>query len=355
MKSALKLIPAFGICLLLLNLCACSKKEAPKPTDNTSAPTVVYNADNHAAQYPTTGMVMDAAGKLLYIADVGSNQIYMITENGAMTVIAGSGKVGSADGRGTAASFNLPSALAVDAANNLYVADAANNLIRKITPVGIVTTIAGNGTIGSADGKGNAASFNFPQGIVVDASGIIYVSDTGNDLIRKITPDGTVTTFAGKIAAGNANGTGTSATFNIPQGLAIDANHNLYVADAGNNLIREITPGGVVTTFAGSGQAHSYDGTGTGAGFDFPCTLAFGANGNLFVTEAFSNFVSKITLDGKVTRVDISDVSSYGSGQTFWGGYYGKPLPNGIAYSNYLGDIFVADFGNGLIRQGSGS
>jgi serine/threonine-protein kinase len=356
MKPAFKFTSLIAASLLLLNLYSCSKKETPKPANTTSAPTLVYNAYNHAAQYPTTGMTMDAAGNL-YIASVGNNSISVISPSGVVTAIAGSGKVGSADGTGTAASFNLPSALALDAANNIYVADAANNLIRKITPAGVVTTIAGNGAIGSADGKGPAASFNFPQGIAVDASGIIYVSDTGNDLIRKITPDGTVTTFAGKIAAGNINAIGAAATFNIPQGLAIDAVGNLYVADAGNNLIREITPGGVVTTFAGSGQAISYDGTGTGASFDFPNSLAISASGNLYVTESYSNNVSKITPGGKVNSIDVSQVASYGIPYQPIS-FLANPsvlLPNGIAFDNKLGVVFIVDYGNGLIRQGSGS
>jgi sugar lactone lactonase YvrE len=349
MKPVFKFTSLVTTGLLLLNIYSCSKKETPKPADTTSAPTVVYNAYNHAAQYPTTGMAIDANGNL-YIADVGGNRIYKIDENLVSTIIAGSGKVGSSDGTGTAASFNLPSALALDAANNLYVADAANNLIRKITPAGVVTTIAGNGAIGSADGKGTAASFSFPQGIAVDANGIIYVSDTGNDLIRKITPDGTVTTFAGKIAAGNTNGTGTAATFNIPQGLAIDANNNLYVADARNNLIRQITPSGVVSTFAGSGHAASFAGTGTGASFDFPDAITISAKGTLYVEQAFSHQVSKITPDGKADLLELSDSPSYWGGALILGGPYGTSLTFGISFSNQLSEVFVADRSYGLIQ-----
>jgi sugar lactone lactonase YvrE len=168
-----------------------------------------------------------------------------------VSTIAGKrGVSGSADGLDTAARFNLPESVAVDASGNIYVADNGNNEIRKVTPAGLVSTLAGNGTAGKSNGKGSGATFNSPFGLAVDASGNIYVADSGNNLIRKITPDATVSTFAGSGSKGAGDANGVQATFNTPAGLAIDASGNLYVSDENNNIIRKITPSGMVTTVA---------------------------------------------------------------------------------------------------------
>jgi hypothetical protein len=177
------------------------------------------------------------------------------------------------DGVGVSAGFYQPFGLAIDASNNIYVADQADSHIRKITPAGLVTTIAGTAAKGYADGAGNKAAFNGPSGITVDNSGNIYVADTFNNLIRKITPAGIVTTLAGNITKGYADGVGTAAAFNNPFGLVTDANGNLYVTDYYNNRIRKITPNGVVSTFAGSGSPYSADGISTAANISGPYVL----------------------------------------------------------------------------------
>ncbi|HTI59385.1 SBBP repeat-containing protein [Mucilaginibacter sp.] len=361
MKSTIKFVFNSFAVAALIGLAGCSNKQSPAPSNADTNPAIVYNAGNHAAQYPTTGMMIGANGNL-YIADVATNTIKMITATGDVTLIAGSGSVGAADGKGALASFNLPEALFIDASNTIYVADAANNLIRKITPDGTVSTLAGSGNIGHADGKGTAASFNFPQGIAVDKNGNIYVSDTGNDLIRRITPDGTVSTLAGKIALGNANGMGANATFNIPQGLALDAAGNLYVADAGNNLVRKIEASGMVSTFAGSGHATSFNGAGTLASFNFPDAITMGTNGNLYVTEAFGGHVSKITPEGNVTGISGFDIAAYTKGYNIveYNRNVGTPgplsvvRPNGVAVNTASYTVYIADSGNNLIAQASG-
>ncbi|MDP6772479.1 MAG: Ig-like domain-containing protein, partial [Anaerolineales bacterium] len=154
--------------------------------------------------------------------------------------LAGSGSIGSADGTGTAASFKYPEGLAVDFIGNVYVADTWNHLIRKITPAGVVTTLAGSGYEGSANGTGTAASFRLPSGIAVDGSGNVYVADHTNNRIRKITSAGVVTTLAGSGSEGSADGTGTAASFYYPAGVAVDGSGNVYVAGHGNHLIRKI-------------------------------------------------------------------------------------------------------------------
>ncbi len=166
-----------------------------------------------------------------------------------VSTLAGDGIDSLANGDGTAASFNFPAGIAIDSKGNLYVADTGNDLIRMISSSGTVTTLAGGGPIGAVNGTGTAASFNSPVGVAIDASGNIYVADAGNNLIREISPAGLVSTLAGSGTASFANGTGTSASFNFPNGVAVDASGNVYVADLENRLIRKITPAGVVSTF----------------------------------------------------------------------------------------------------------
>ena len=214
-----------------------------------------------------------------------------------VSTFAGSGVVGSADGAGILASFRDPTGVAVDSNGNVYVAEPWNCLIRKISPSGVVTTLAGVGsTSGHTDGNGPQALFSGPSGLAVDSSGTVYVADTWNNLIRKITPGGEVTTWAGSVQ-GYADGTGANASFFGPSGLAVDSNGNVYVADAWNHLIRKITPSGVVTTLAGTARVGGYeDGIGTQASFSGPTGLAIDRSGNLYVADPGNHVIRKITL-----------------------------------------------------------
>jgi sugar lactone lactonase YvrE len=231
------------------------------------------------------GVTVDAGGNV-YVADYDNDVIRKITPNGDASILAGSTE-GWADATGADAQFNGPSGLAVDSSGNVYVADYDNHMIRKITPNGTVTTVAGSGSRGDADGQGAAASFNRPNALKVDAMGNIYVADASNHRIRKITPDGVVTTLAGS-TRGFADGTGVAAQFDYPWGLAIDASGNVYVADSGNNKLRKITPNGVVSTLAGSGTSGSENGLGATAQFDDPLDVAVDASGNVYVLDDYS-------------------------------------------------------------------
>jgi sugar lactone lactonase YvrE len=264
-----------------------------------------------------------------------------------VSTLAGTGAIGNANATGTAASFNYPNGIAVDVAGVVYVADRANNLIRKITPAGLTTTLAGSGASGSANGTGTAASFNTPYDVAVDATGNIYVADRGNNLIRKITSGGVVTTLAGSGSAGSTNGTGTAASFNLPTGIAVDASGNVYVADRGNHLIRKITPAGVVSTLAGIGVAGSANGTGTSASFNYPYSLTVDATGVVYVADQSNNLIRKITAAGVVTTLAGSGLSGNANGT---GTSASFNSPSGVTV-DALGNVYVADYSNQLIRQ----
>lgn len=301
------------------------------------------------------GIAIDAAGNL-YVADYGNNLIRKITPAGVVSTLAGSGYQGKIDETGNLASFDGPKGIAADAQGNLFVADAGNNRIRKITSAGVVSTIAGSDSTGVLNGIGINATFFGPEGLTVDASDNVYVADAGNDQIRLVTAAGVVTTFATNVTsstgtlapnsfnnptgvaldgAGNVyvanylsnnillvnpsgnvslfagidtisgakNGPANSATFYFPNSVAIDGTGNVYVSDGVNNLIRKITPGGMVSTLAGSGFAGAVDSTGTAASFSGPAGLAVDASGNVYVADSNNNLIRKITPAGVVTTI----------------------------------------------------
>lgn len=237
------------------------------------------------------GIARDSAGDI-YVADALNNTLRKVSSAGAVSTFAGSPSSGFVDGSGTAARFSSLRGVAVDSSGNAYVADRGNNAIRKVTPAGVVSTLAGSSLPGSTDGTGSAASFFNPEGIAVDAAGIVYVADTSNSIIRRITPAGVVTTFAGP-----------AADLTDPRGLAVDASGNVYVADTAHHRIRRITPAGVVTTLAGSGTSGSADGTGTAASFFSPMGVAVDASGNVFVADTGNHAIRMITPGGVVTTL----------------------------------------------------
>jgi streptogramin lyase len=264
----------------------------------------IDGADTLASFSMPFGVAVNSAGNV-YVADAGNNVIRMITPDGTVSTFAGSGASGLANGMADTSSFNSPLGVAVDGSGNVYVADYGNDLIRKITPAGTVSTLAGSGATGADDGNPADATFDLPEGVAVDAADNVYVADNGNNLIRKITPAGVVSTLAGSGMAGSSNGTGTAASFNSPFGIAVDAAGNVYVADSGNNLIRKITPSGVVSTFAGNGSKGAVNATGTAASFNTPSGLAIDSKGNLYVADENNNLIRKITTAGVVSTIAV--------------------------------------------------
>jgi len=291
-------------------------------------------------------VAVDASGNV-YVADTGNSRIRKITPSGAVTSLAGS-TYGFADGTGTAAHFSNPFGVAVDTSGNVYVTDSDNNRIRKITPSGVVTTPAGSTTVsGFADGTGTAAKFYYPIGVAVDTTGNVYVADTNNHRIRKISPSGLVTTLAGSGAAGFADGTGTAAQFNSPFGVAVDASGNVYVGDSDNNRIRKISPSGVVTTVAGSGADGYIDGTGTAAQFSWPAGVAVDASGNLYVVDNSNHRIRTISPSGVVTTLAGSGTNGFADGS---GAAAQFSYPTGVAV-DASGNVYVADYANSRIRK----
>jgi sugar lactone lactonase YvrE len=300
--------------------------------------------------YPA-GLAVDSAGNV-YVADSGNHTIRRISASGLVTTLAGTaGTFGSADGTGPAAQFGLPLGVAVDAAGNVYVSDSYFNTIRKITPAGVVTTLAGSaGMAGHADGSGASALFYQPAGIGIDASGNIYVADSGNNTVRKVTSAGVVSTVAGLAGtSGTANGTGPAARFNGPDALTSDSVGNLYVSDD-SNTIRTITPAGVVSAFVGvTGVSGSSDGTGANALFDQPAGLALDPFGNLYVTDSFNDTIRMVTPAAIVTTLAgrvMTEGSANGTGAT---ALFDGPIGIGVDAS---GNLYVADTYNDLIRKG---
>ena len=230
------------------------------------------------------GLAVDSSMNI-YVADFSNNRIRKITAEGVVSTLAGDATAAHQDGTGTAARFNNPADVAVDSSMNIYVADTLNNRIRKITPAGVVSTLAGDGT---------AARFNRPYGVAVDSSMNIYVADTLNHRIRKITPAGVVSTLAGDGTRGYQDDTGTAAQFSNPFGVAVDSSSHLYVADFSNNRIRKITPEGVVSTLAGDGTRAHLDATGTAAQFSNLRGVAVDSSMNIYVADYDNNRIRKI-------------------------------------------------------------
>ena len=298
-----------------------------------------------------TSIAADASGNL-YVSDSNTNVIQKITAAGQVSLIAGqTGTAGSTDGNGASARFNMPAGITVNSTGIIFVADTANATIRRIGSDGAVTTFAGTASVrGSADGTGTAAMFSMPNGIAVDTAGNLYVADSMNDTIRKITATGVVTTFAGTAGvSGSTNGNGATARFNLPTGLAIDSTGNVYVSDTTNNIIRKITATGDVTTLAGlDGVSGSQDGNGGAAFFNHPTGLTIDGAGNLYVADTGNSVIRKITSTGTVTTVaGLAGIAGLldGGGN---GAFFNQPQAIGI---DVAGNLYVADTGNAALRK----
>ncbi|MFC2134218.1 NHL repeat-containing protein [Bacteroidota bacterium] len=289
------------------------------------------------------GMCIDNESNL-YIADIGNNCIRKIDNAGIVSTFAGSVDSGYVDGAKEEALFYQPTGICTDNEGNFYVADFLNHYIRKIDDEGNVTTIAGNGETGFKDGTGNEAHFNYPRGIVIDSKGNLYVGDSWNHRIRKITPAGVVSTFAGyadEIGTESRgtlkDGKGADARFGTPCGLAIDKNDNIYVADALNHAARKIDTQGNVTTIAGNGTIGSDDGIGQSALLNTPTELFVTSDGIVYISDTYNSKIRKVAADGTVTTIAHETD--------------GIDYPRGIVYDENSGSIYFVDFNHNCIKS----
>ncbi|MFP5501732.1 MAG: NHL repeat-containing protein [Candidatus Sericytochromatia bacterium] len=282
------------------------------------------------------GIAVDGSGNA-YVADENNQRIRKITSGGVVTTLAGSATPGSADGTGTNAGFNYPKGVAVGNGGNVYVADTSNHRVRMITPDGVVSTFAG----------ATSGVFNAPVALTVDAAGNVYVADRNNHRIRMIDTDGVVTTLAGSGSPGFNDASGTNAQFRDPNGVAVDVNGNVYVADTGNHRIRKITPAGLVSTLAGSGSPSFADATGTAAHFYSPSGIAVDAAGNVYVGDTGNQRIRVITPGGAVTTVAGTGTAGSSNGDPTTATF---SSPWGLALDQD-GYLYVADQDNHRVRK----
>jgi serine/threonine-protein kinase len=322
--------------------------DAPNVTTfaGTGSPGTLDGTKTLASFNTPNQIAMDGLG-FMYVSDRGNNAIRRISPQGEVVTIAGTGTAGSSNTTG-ALTFNEPAGVAVDfAAKNLFIADEGNNVIRVLTNIQTGSTFAGDGVAGLVNASDTAARFFSPVGMAIDSAGNVYVADQGNNVIRKISSKGNVTTFAGSGTRGAADGTGAAASFNQPAAVCVDIGGNVYVADQGGNRIRKITSAGVVTTIAGNGTAGLQNGKQTGAEFNQPGGIAIDSKNVLYIGDTGNNVIRKIFLN-------TGEVQTYaGTGQV--GAANGLltaatfSAPQGLVVDTY-GRVFVVDTGNDSIR-----
>lgn len=283
----------------------------------------------------------------LIVVDRSNNKIRKIS-NGMVSTIAGTGALGSINGVATSSTFRYPDGAIVASDGTIYITDQSNHKIRKLTTDGMVSNFVGTNTAGYVDGNGTAARFNYPAAMAIDAQDNLYVADYGNHCIRKVTPAGNVTTYAGLGGVvGNTDGNSAIATFNGPTGLCFDTIGNMYVADYHNNKIRKIDPNGNVTTFAGSGTAGANDSTALNASFNNPAVVTFDGVENFYVTDSGNRKIRKIDNQG-----NVSTFAGIGTGGAVDGpaSIASFRALTGIVAKNET-EFYVTDYNNHKIRK----
>ena len=304
-------------------------------------------------------VLTDAVGNT-YIADYDNNVVRKVSASGIISTIAGNGSSGySGDGGvATAATFANPVALAIDAVGNLYVADEFNNAIRRINTSGIITTVAGNGVYGySGDGGlATAARLAYPAGLAIDASGNLFIGDYYNSAIRKVNlGTGIISTIAGNGTAGYSGdgGLATAAKLNQPWGISFDTQGNLYIADYNNNAIRKINTSGIISTICGNGTG-GYTGNGgiaTAATLYQPSGVVLDGTGNIYIADAGNSVIRQINSTGIINTMAGNGTAGYsGDGGTATSAQLNLPYDVTLSV-DASGNLFIADFGNNVVRK----
>jgi uncharacterized protein (TIGR03437 family) len=330
--------------------------------DGGLATSASLNLPNVNVSNAADSVVVDVSGDL-FIVDTNNSRIREVSPSGIITTVAGNGCCGySGDGQlATSAALTYPQGVAVDSSGNIYIADTGNNVVRKVSTSGIITTIAGRfGQVGFfGDGGPAVASLLYaPAGVAVDGSGNLFIADTVNNVIRKITAStGNISTVAGTTTQGFA-GDGAAATMAelyLPTGVFVDASGNLFIADRGNNRIRKVSTGGTITTVAGNGTGVSSGdgGTATAAGLPSPTSIALDASGDIFVAVPLNSRIREVSAGGTITTVAGEGVAGFfGDGGAPTNALLNHPA--GVAV-DASGDIFIADTGNNRVREVSAS
>ena len=301
-------------------------------------------------------VAFDASGNM-FISDASNHVIRKVTPSGVISTFAGNGTSGNTGGGGPATSAELrnPTGLAVNAAGDLFIADSIANVVREVNTAGIISTVAGTGSVGySGDGgPATSASLHGPQGLAFDSAGNLFIADVHNEVVREVNTSGVISTVAGNHTSGYSGdgGPATSAELNFPTDIAFNASGNLFIADEANNVVREVSLSGVISTIAGN-NTYAYSGDGgpaTSASFADPVVIAFDASGDLFIADYGNSVIREVAPNGIISTFAGNNTYTY-TGNGGPAGLAGLNSPWDVAY-NPSGDIAIVDRGNNVIRE----
>lgn len=338
LQSSVRFVAALVVCLIA--------SSAATAQGFVSITTLARATKAHDLLKEPQAVAIDTLSGIVFVADSGHHQIAAIDASGNVTVLAGSGIPGNNDGIGTAAQFNRPQGIAIDSSRrHLYVADTANHVIRRVTFDGVVTSFVGSGRAEDRDGSGSSAGFNQPVGLALDSTGDLYVADSGNDKIRKVTPSGIVSTLAGAGRPGYSDGNATESLFNGPRGVAVSPLGAVYVADTQNHVVRKVV-NGAVSTLAGTTHAGATDGRANVAEFKQPSGVALSEAGDVWVADLKNHQIRRIAVDGATTTIAGIGKPGYGDTTDLLQSQFHEPA--GVAVA---GAVFIADSKNDAVRM----
>ncbi|MGO8687251.1 MAG: NHL repeat-containing protein [Candidatus Dormibacteria bacterium] len=320
-------------------------------TDRPGAPTPGPATSSRLGE--PYGVAVDAAGNL-YIADTDYNVVAKVTHSGTLSVVAGTGRSGlgaPVPGPATSAALGLPEGLAVDAAGNLYIADFLAHVVEKVTPSGMLAVVAGTGTLGApTPGPATSSDLGTPTAVAVDAAGDLYIADADNNVVEKVTPSGLLSVVAGTAKVGlPAPRPAIGSQLDEPGGVAVGADGNLYITDADRSVVEQVTPSGTLSVAAGSGRfGQPTPGPATSSDLDFPSAVAVDAVGDLYIADTANDVVERVSRSGT-----LSVVAGTGDpGKPTPGPATSSELghPSGVAV-DAAGNVYIADSGNDVIEK----